>query len=145
MQNSQAQAPGAALHHLRRTLSHTLTDILLFGLIGAVVGGGSAEVVGWVLTGSVPNAPTHVAAVVVAVLLAYAMALTVAFRALLKGITQSAEWVVGEVERVVGGVVHEADTVLHIPEDIAHMSQPSPARDGARQPVGMIAGIPEES
>lgn len=148
MRTPYANAPRSALHHLRRTLSRTLLDVLVFGLIGILIGGAATEVIGGVLTGAIPTTPTHVAAGVVAVLLGYAMAVTVAFRALLKAIAQSAEWVVDEVERVVGGVVHETESVLHIPEDIAR-APAAGAHDGAhseamRQPVGMIAGIPDE-
>lgn len=149
MQRSHASE--TAFHHLRRTLSRTVIDILLFGLIGVILGGVTTEAISAALTGSFPTTPTHVAAGVIAMLLGYAMALTVAFRALLRGITQSAEWVVGEVERVAGGVVHEAETVLHIPEDIALASQAATVHaSGAnyssmRQPATMIAGIPDDS
>ena|SRR5579864_1360389 len=151
MQKSHLHAPQTAFQHLRRTLSRTLLDMLVFGLIGVLVGGIATEAIGEILTRSVPTTSTHVAAGVIAALLGYAMAVTVVFRALLMGIAQSAEWVVSEVERVVGGVVHEAESVLHVPEDIAHMSpvvagahEGSLSYPAARPLMGMIGGIPDE-
>ncbi|HEX8732283.1 MAG TPA: hypothetical protein VF725_09530 [Ktedonobacterales bacterium] len=128
MQRSQIRSPQTALQHLRRALSRAVLDIVMYGLIGVFVGIAATEGIGWLLTGSVPSTPTHVAAAVVAALLAYAIVVTVVLRTVLAGLVQSAEWVVGEVERFAGGVVHEAESVLHIPEDTTHTS---PAGVGA--------------
>jgi hypothetical protein len=129
-------------------LSGALLDISVSGLIGVLVGVAATEVIGGLLTGSVPTAPTHVAAAVVAALLGYAMAVTVAFRTLLMGIVQSAEWVVGEVERLVGGVVHETESVLHLPEDTAHASPAGvgahASSDGIPTERRMVSGIQDE-
>ncbi len=151
MQKSQMHVPHSAFQHLRRTLSRTVLDMLMFGLIGVLVGGIATEAMGEILTRSVSTTSTHVAAGAIAALLGYAMAVTVAFRALLVSMAQSAEWVVGEVERVVGGVVHEAESVLHLPEDTAHMSPVAAgAYDGSlrysaeRPATTMIGGIPDE-
>lgn len=152
MQRSQMNAPRTAFQHLRRTLSRAPLDVLVFGLIGVLVGFAATEAIGGILTSSVPTTPTHVAAGVVAALLGYAMAVTVAFRALLMGIVQSAEWVVGEVEGLVGGVVHEAESVLHLPEDTTHVSPAAvEAHAGSisgpaeRPSQGMIEGIQDEA
>jgi hypothetical protein len=124
----------------------------VFGLIGVVVGVAATEAVGAALTGSVPTLPTHVAAVAIALLSGYGVAVTVAFSALLTGLVESMEWVVGEVERLAGGVVHEAEAVLHLPE------RAGPAAPGAtvsarvgsvsgpsgRSSGGMIGGIQDE-
>ncbi len=152
MKRSQQNPPQTAFHHLRHTLSHALLDILVFGLIGVIVGIAATEIIGWLLTGSVPTTPTHVAAGVVAALLGYAMAVTVAFRALLRGIAQSAEWVVDEVERLVGGAVHETESALHVPEGAAHAS-PAIVREHAtslsgsseRPAYSMIGGFQDEA
>lgn len=151
MQKSHLHAPQTAFQHLRRTLSRTLLDMLVLGLIGVLVGGIATEAVGEILTRSVPTTSTHVAAGVIAALLGYATAVTVVFRALLMGIAQSAEWVVGEVERVVGGVVHETESALHLPEDIAHGSPVTAGEQegglsypAARSSTGLIGGIPDE-
>ena len=149
MRKTQIRAPQTALQHLRRALSRALLDIVIYGLMGVLIGIVVTEGIGWLLTGSAPSTPTHVAAAVVAALLGYAIVVTVVLRTLLTGLVQSAEWVVGEVERFAGGVVHEAESVLQIPEDGAHSS---PAGVGAYNGSNsapaqrsMISGIQEEA
>ena len=153
MQRPQTSAPRSAFQHLRRTLFRALRNIIVFGLIGVVLGTAATEAVGAAVTGSVPTPPTHVAAGVVGLLLGYAVAVTVAFGALLTGLVESMEWVVGEVERLASGVVREAESVLHLPEHAtpaAPAAVPAPARVGSvsgpagRPSGGMIGGIQDE-
>ncbi len=92
---------------LRQGVRNILLGWLAFALLGAVV----TELMGWYLTRSLPTGPTHVAAVTIALLLGYAAAVTVAFRALLHSLVESVEWVGSELKRLAGRVFHEADTV----------------------------------
>lgn len=142
MNRPQTSSPGSAFQHLRRTLFRALRNVIVFGLTGAVLGAAATEAVGAALTGSVPVLATHVAAVAVALLAGYAAAVTVAFSALLKGMVQSMEWVVGEVERLAGGAVREAESVLHLPEHTAPAAPvAAPAQVGTvSSPSGMPSG-----
>src|SRR5690348_18311035 len=113
MRNIAAGSPRTAFQHLRRTLFRALRNILVFGMLSFIMGAAATEVVAAVVTGVYPPTNlTHVAAGVVGVLLGYAVAVTIAFGALLTGLVESAEWVVAEVERLVGGVVHEAESEI---------------------------------
>jgi hypothetical protein len=135
---------------LRRTLTRALRDVVVVGLIVAVLAAAATEAAGAVLTGSLPTLPTHVAAVAVGLSLGYAAAVTVAFRALLGGIIEAMEWVVAEVERLAGGVIREAETVLRPSERSASPSTPLvAARAGTSGSTaglsgGMIGGIEDE-
>jgi len=152
MTQPQTSAPRSAFQHLRGTLLHALRDIILFGLIGLALGAIATEAVGVAMTGSLPTLPTHVAAGVVGLLVGYAVAATIAFGALLTGVVNSMEWVVDEVEHLAGGLVHEAESALRLPE---HAPPPAPVAapvGGGSRSVpsglstgGMIAGIEDES
>jgi hypothetical protein len=128
-----------------------LRDIILFGLIGLTLGAIATEAVGVAMTGSLPALPTHVAAGVVGLLVGYAVAVTIAFSALLTGVVHSMEWVVDEVEHVAGGLVHQAESALRLPEYLppaAPVAAPA-GGDSMRVPAGlstggMIAGIQDE-
>ncbi len=151
MTQPQTSAPRSAFQHLRGTLLHAVRDIIVFGLIGLALGAIATEAVGMALTGSLPTLPTHVAAVAVGLFLGYAVAATIAFSALLTGVVHSMEWVVDEVEQLAGGLVHEAESALRLPEypppaapvaapvGIGGMSVPAGMSAG-----GMIAGIQDE-
>lgn len=146
MQKMSMASPMSALQHLRRTLFGALRGIFVFGLLGLLAGIAGTEAAGAILTGALPTLPTHIAAGVIGVLLGYALSLTVAFRALLLGLVQSMEWVVGEVERLAGGVVHEAESVLHLPQDVARAATsaiaPVPAPVGGTGASGASGGMP---
>jgi hypothetical protein len=142
MKKPQTSSTHSAFQHLRGTLLHALRDIILLGLIGLVLGAIATEAVGVAMTGSLPTLPTHVAAGVVGLLLGYGVAATIAFSALLTGVVHSVEWVVDEIERLAGGVVHEAESALHPAEQpILAAPAPTSARaDGMKIPVGIAAG-----
>lgn len=150
---SSAHAPQSVGRLLRDELSRALLDILIAGLIGVIVGGMATEAAVWIVTGAVPQEPAHIAAALVALLLGYALALTVAFRALLRGIVQSAEWAFGEVERLVNVGAHEAESVVHAAQGqratssrVVEAETPARASRPETQPVmSMIGGIVDES
>jgi hypothetical protein len=151
MRNIPAGSPRTAFQHLRRTLFRALRNILVFGVLGFLLGAGVTEAVAVGVSGVYPPTTlTHVASAIIGVLLGYAIAVTIAFSALLTGLVESAEWVVSEVERLVGGVVHEAESVLHLPGELAHgASAPVPAQVGGAGPAGrpsggLIGGIQDE-
>lgn len=145
MNRPHAASPVSALAHLRRTLFQAIRNIVVFGLLLAVLGAAITEAVGAVLTQAVPSLPTHIAAVAVGLLAGYATAVTIAFQALLTGVVQSMEWVVAEVERLVGGAVREAESVLHLPtEREAHASPvaaAAPRGAGASGAGGLSGGM----
>jgi hypothetical protein len=142
MNNPQPSSTHSAFQHLRGSLLHALRDIILFGLVGLVLGAIATEAVGVAMTGSLPTLPTHVAAGVVGLLLGYAVAATIAFSVLLTGVVHSVEWVVDEIERLAGGVVHEAESALHPAEQpiLAAAAPTSVGADGMKVSAGMAAG-----
>lgn len=142
MHQSETSTSRSAFQHLRGTLFHALRDIILFGLIGLALGAIATEAVGMAMTGSLPTLPTHVAAGVVGLLVGYAIAATIACGAVLTGVVHSMEWVVDEVERLAGGLVHEAEAALYPAERSmpAAPGEPLAGRDGMRAPVGISAG-----
>ena len=142
MNTPQTSSTHSAFQHLRGTLLHALRDIILFGLIALACGAIATEAVGVAMTGSLPTLPTHVAAGVVGLLLGYAVAASIAFSALLTGVVHSVEWVVDEIERLAGGVVHEAESALH-PAEQSTLAAPVASLGGAggmRIPAGIAAG-----
>jgi hypothetical protein len=119
MQRPSLTSPQSAFQQLRHTLGRALRNIVVFGLIGLIVGAGATEAVAALLTGAAPGPLTHIAAAAVGVLLGYAIGVSIAFRALLVGMVETTEWVLGEVQRLLGGAVHEAESVLRVPQELA--------------------------
>lgn len=145
---------GSAVGHIRHAVTSALREIAVSGLICLVLGGALTEVVAYLLTGSLPGTPTHVAAAVIALACGYGAAVTAALRAVLRSLGASMEWVLSEVERVAGGAIHEAESVLHVqperPQEPGEPGEPVAARargiggsaDGMAS--GLIGGIPAE-
>jgi hypothetical protein len=115
MDTRNTRSRGSAFGHLRHAIFGAVRGVVLAGLAFAALGAIGTEAVGAYLAQGVPTTGTHIAAVALALILGYAAALTVAFRALLGGIIHGMEWVVGEIEHLAGGVVRDAESVLHLP------------------------------
>jgi H+/gluconate symporter-like permease len=88
------QEVGAAMRHL------------IVALLVAMIGGLAVEIGELLMTRQEPTIATHITATVVALLLGYAVAITVLFRALLRGIGQGAEWVTNEIEEAAWRILH---------------------------------------
>lgn len=152
MNMRQTQTPVSAFLHVRRTIGRALRNVLLTGLVFAVIGALLTEAVGAYLTRSYPTGPTHIAALVIALAVGYAAAVTVAFRALLTSIIQSMEWVVSEMEKVANRVIQQAETVIRPGEGTGGRSGPLSAprtglfsRSGAGLTDGVIVGVEDET
>ncbi len=144
METRDTRPRGSAFGHLRHTIFGALRSMVLAGLIFAVLGAVGTEAVGAYLAQGVPTTGTHIAAIALALVLGYAALLTVAFRALLGGIIHAMEWVVGEVEHLAGGVVRDAESVLHLPggEHGGRSVPPTATRSaGGRSSGGMTGGV----
>ncbi len=125
-----------AFTHLRRALTRAFRRVLLTGFIFAILGAAATEGVAVLLTGALPTIPTHVAAVAVGLLLGYALAATVAFRALLGAIVEAMEWVVERIENLAARVVQDAESVLRLPGGAAARSEPVTATRTGRNTSG---------
>jgi hypothetical protein len=119
-------------------------------LLAIAVGALAVEVAGLVVTHAWPAIPTHVAAAVVALLAGYAVAVTVSFRALLRAIGRSAEWVTNEVEQATKRVLHEAEPkplagrqqlyAKHVVDAAPAPVEPAPSA-GPTLHDGVVAGL----
>lgn len=115
-------ALGFVRHEIGATVRHLITATFLSIILGAVL----VEATGMALTWTPPSLPTHLAAGVVALALGYAAAVTVLFRALLRGIERSAEWVTGEIEDATERVLHEGSQ-RHASSNMAHVVSATPS------------------
>ncbi len=112
----QPVARPSAVAHLRTTVLRQLRTMVLVGLAFAAVGAAATEAVGAAIERSWPNVPTHVAAAVIALALAYGAVVTIALRATLAGVVGSLEWLGGQIEGMAGRVAHEAEALLPRPD-----------------------------
>ncbi|HEV2238799.1 MAG TPA: hypothetical protein VGR57_19225 [Ktedonobacterales bacterium] len=129
-------------------MRHLIVAVLLALALGAI----AVEAVGAALTQAWPALPTHVAAGVVALLAGYAAAVTVLFRALLRAIGHSAEWVTNEIEQATSRILHENEPSplagrgrVHAGTVVSATPPPAPSRTaGATLEDGVIAGLRAE-
>ncbi len=136
------QEIGAAMRHL------------LVALLVSVVGSAIAIESGAILlTGQAPTVATHITATIVAFALGYATAMTVLFRALLRGIRRGAAWVTNEFEETTRRILHFDDGQTQEKTQQAAMvtavntassplaSERNLARHASTLEDGMLAGI----
>ena len=133
---------GFVRHEIGATLRHLIAAALLSALISAAI----VEGVSISLTRTPPLLPTHLAAAIVALALGYAAAVTVLFRALLRGIGRSAEWVTSEIEEATERILHDGSQRLSpggseraAPASSASTSKPT--RPVSTLEDGVMAGI----
>jgi hypothetical protein len=137
---------GLVRQEVGQALRHLIAAVLLAIAVGAV----AVEMAGMVATHAWPALPTHVAAIVVALLAGYAAGVTVLFRALLRAIGRSAEWVTNEVEQAARRVLHEAEPspfsgrqrlyAEHVVDAAAAPAEPAPSA-GPTLHDGVVAGL----
>lgn len=136
---------GSAFDHMRHAVTTALRDVVVSGLVCLSMGAVVTEVVAYVLTGVVPSTPTHIAAGVIGLMCGYAAAVTALLAAVLRSLGASMEWVIGEVERVAGGAIHEAESVLHVRQPEREVEPratvAAPTRGGAGGSEGMASGL----
>jgi hypothetical protein len=134
--------------HIFRALRHALRDVLVGWFVFALIGAAATEAIGAYLTRSAPDLSTHIAAVAMALTMGYAAAVTVALRAVIRSLVGSMEWVAGEVERLTGRVVHEAESFVHesggpsalVPQPAGGRARGSGSASGGMS-GGLIGGI----
>jgi hypothetical protein len=139
------QEIGAAMRHL--------IVALLVSVVGSAIAIESGAIL---LTRQAPTLATHITATIVAFALGYATAMTVLFRALLRGIGRGAEWVTNEFEETTRRILHfdggqtqertqqvaMGTVVTAAPMPLA--SERNLARHASTLEDGMLAGIHPE-
>jgi hypothetical protein len=105
-----------ATERIFRAIRQAILTIAIAGVSAAIVGIVAAEVIGAALTRALPGGPTHIAALVVGVLLGYAAAATATIWALVTGVAEAIGAVAGDVERAGERVVYELETLAGVRE-----------------------------
>jgi hypothetical protein len=148
----QPAARPSAIRQLRSTVLRDLRTMALLAVAFAVAGAAATEATGAALERSWPTVPTHIAAAVIALALAYGAVVTVALRATIRGVVGSLDWIVGEIEGVAGRVAHDAEPLLPRPEahagDAGHAAQVAPPGatwERAGMAGGVLGGLAEAS
>ena len=134
---------GQVRHEIAAAARHAVVALLV-----AVIGGALLVEVGEVvMTGQMPTVVTHITAAFVALVLGYAVAVTVLFRALLRGIGRGAEWVTDEFEEVTRRILHDDGKEPQEATQRVAMSgvgDSSPAAHTATLDDGLLAGFHAE-
>jgi hypothetical protein len=135
---------------VRQEVGQAIRRLIAAVLLAIALGALAVEVAGMALTHAWPALPMHVAAAVVALLAGYAAAVTVLFRALLRAIGRSAEWVTNEVEQATKRVLHDAEPsplagrqrlyAKHVVDAAAAPAEPAPSA-GPTLHDGVVAGL----
>jgi hypothetical protein len=100
--------------HLARALFRAFFRILLSALVFAGIGGGATLLISYQQTGQwPPRTLTEAAAIAIAVLSAYAAALTVLIREAVKGVITVEKGAVQDVEHEVASVEREVTGAKH--------------------------------
>lgn len=136
----------SAFDAVRQEIGATVRHLIVATFLSIVLSAVLVEAVGMAITWAPPALPTHLAAGVVALALGYAAAVTVLFRALLRGIGRSAGWVTSEIEDATERMLHDGSR-QHASGGTASMALAvpttgtSPTQPLATLEHGMMAGI----
>lgn len=119
--------------------------IVLAGLITAVIVATTVEILGGAMTGTWPTGTTHLIAVLLAIPIGYAVAMTVAISELARGMDASFERIVTEMQGIRARATQAAEVQIasedrHVAgqgiEDIPQVTKSAP-------PTGLMAGLME--
>lgn len=104
--------------HIVATVKSTWWTMIFGALVTGLVAAILVEGYGALATGTLtaPQVQTHVYAAAFALVCAYGAAVTVLLRGVIATLVASIEWVADEVEKLTDGIVHQAETVLGVPE-----------------------------
>jgi hypothetical protein len=126
MAKRQQRVKVTGAEHVLATIKSTGRTMILAGLLAGIIAALLTEAYGAFATGSITTTSTQVFAVAFALVCAYGAVVTVILRGVIATLVDGIEWVSGEVQRFAGGIVHEAETVLHVPDE----------HDAAQEPAG---------
>lgn len=146
MRNQQQTRHLSVVGIMRQEIGATARHLIAATLLSVVISALVVEGVSVALTGTVPALPTHLAAGVVAVALGYAVAITVLFRAVLRGIGRGAGWVTSEFEVAAERVLHDGSPRVSSERGVHAMPTPpfaasNPTGAATMLEDGVIAGI----
>ncbi len=92
---------------VRQEVGQAVRRLIVAVLAAVVLGALAVEAASAIMTQAWPTLPAHVAAIIAALVVGYAAAITVLFRALLRAIGRSAEWVTNEMDQATKRILHE--------------------------------------
>ncbi|HEV2460692.1 MAG TPA: hypothetical protein VGS80_20245 [Ktedonobacterales bacterium] len=129
MAKQQERAKLSGAQHVLVTIKSTGRQMVLAGLLTGIIAALLVEAYGAYATGSFTTPSTQVFALVFALVGAYGAIVTVLLRGVIATLVDSIEWVSGEVQRLAGGIVQEAESVLHVSDE----------HDATYEPVGSVS------
>jgi hypothetical protein len=140
----RASVHPSVLGLLRQEIGHATRHLIAGVLLAAAFGAVAVEAAGVALTQALPALPTHLAAAAVALTAAYAAAITVLFRVLLRAIGRSAEWFTTEIEQATKRILHEGDSSplggreRMYAESVVSSTVATPGANGSAAPSGTM-------
>jgi hypothetical protein len=114
MRNTLQSPRETATEGVFRAIRQAILYIAIAGVLGAIVGIGATEAIGAALARALPGGSTHIAALVVGLLLGYAAAATATIWALISGIAQTIGTVAVDLERAGERVVHGLESLAEV-------------------------------
>lgn len=124
MAKRQGRVKSSGAQHVLATIKSTGRTMILAGLLTGIIAALLVEGYGAYATGSFTTPSTHVFALGFALVCAYGAIVTVLLRGVIATLVDSIEWVSGEMQRIAGGIVQEAESVLHASDE--HEAAPAP-------------------
>jgi hypothetical protein len=129
MAKRQGRVKSSGAQHVLATIKATGRTMILAGLLTGIIAALLVEGYGAYTTGSFTTPSTQVVALVFALVGAYGAIVTVLLRGVIATLVDSIEWVSGEMQRLAGGIVQEAESVLHVSDE--HDAAPEPVGSGS--------------
>lgn len=114
MSNGQHATQETATERIFHAIRQATLYIAIAGVAAAIVGIVATEAIAAALTRSLPGGPTHIAALVVGLLLGYGAAATATIWALITGLAETIRAIAGDLEQAGQRVVHELETLAGI-------------------------------
>lgn len=111
MTNGQQTTQQTVTERVFHAVRQAILYIAIAGVAGAILGIVATEAIGAAVTHAAPAGPTHIAALVVGLLLGYAAAATAIIWALIVGLADAIRAIAGDLEHAGERVVHELETL----------------------------------